>query len=508
MALNELPNEVSPNNSNVNLTSLNITITLAFFGMMWSITSYILLTRWKCTDDQSIWENQLLPIFKPIWDTYVYPFLYTCCCALCIQNPKHKLEKRPLSGAECKPGFQQSATPMKGVGGASGYQSSAYSIGGANGYQSVNGVSSADTNGHQRITRANSADRYLSSNGYETISMNDEEKGLIDDRMTAPDAGSEDKVEGHEHEIPHDDTEQPKEPLFSSSKVIFLFSLAHIIARPFIITVNIVYLALRLTKDLNRYLDEPDGYSFTRFTDAMMYQETGALIAGPISNAIYWVFCWRQCRTSNSCRRYLEFLRFADLQFVIIAAPFTNVHLYALGGWWYIVIIVRLMFYGITFAAAVVAGMRFVCACYCKVFFTCGCDNDVLEIRNKKHLFLEIGLQLVPIFIKINTSSSAIATFVKLGDKGGPHFQAAYASFSIIRSITSLFSLVFSGAMLRWAVLKKEHKWEDHSWLTKCLRFLNKYQPHVHGSFFFDMLTYFGLIVLNLILLDLVTDNQ
>ena len=67
---------------------------------------------------------------------------------------------------------------------------------------------------------------------------------------------------------------------------------------------------------------------------------------------------------------------------------------------------------------------------------------------------------------------------------------------------------MFSGAMLRWAVLKKEHKWEDRSWLTKWLRFLNKYQPHVHGSFFFDVLIYFGLIVLNLILLDLVTDEN
>ena len=107
----------------------------------------------------------------------------------------------------------------------------------------------------------------------------------------------------------------------------------------------------------------------------------------------------------------------------------------------------------------------------------------------------------------MNTSSSAIATFMKLSGKGQPSFRSAYAAFSIIRSITSLFSLVFSGAMLCWAVLKKEHKWEDRSWLTKWLRFLNKYQPHIHGLFFFDMLIYFGLLVLNLILLDLVSER-
>ena len=207
--------------------------------------------------------------------------------------------------------------------------------------------------------------------------------------------------------------------------------------------INIVYLALNLKQDLNQH-------PLIGSTDWMMVQETTTLICGPISNAIYWVCCWRQCHTNNSCRKFLEFLRFADLQFVLIVAPFTNTHLYALGGWWYIVIVVHLAFYGITFAAAVVAGMRFVCACYCKVFFTCGCDKDVLEIRNKKHLFLEIGFALVPIFIKINASSSAIATFAKLSNKGGPNFQNAYFAFTLIRSITSLFSLIFLGAMLRW----------------------------------------------------------
>ena len=44
--------------------------------------------------------------------------------------------------------------------------------------------------------------------------MNDEEKGLIDDRM---EPGLVDKVEDHDPETPPDDTEQPKEPLFKSS---------------------------------------------------------------------------------------------------------------------------------------------------------------------------------------------------------------------------------------------------------------------------------------------------
>ena len=494
MELNGLENEVADqqeDNGNVSLTSLNLTITLAFFGIIWSITSYLLFTKWKCTNDETIWESQLLPILKPIWDTYGYPFFKTCCCA---QKPKQDQEKALINGAKWKPS-QQSAAQING-------------ISGVNGYQSVSSVNSA--NRHQCVGRVNSADGYLSINGYQAVNIdgeNAEEKSLLDDGRQPDLTGSAEKTQDCEHGANPGDTELPKEPLYGSSEVIFMFSLAQILARPFIITVNIVYLILRSTDDINQSLYEPDGYNFTGFTDYMMYVETITLITGPISNAIYWVCCWRQCHTSNSCRKFLEFMRFYDLQFIIVVAPFSNVHLYALGGWWYIVIIVRLTFYAITFAAAVVAGMRFVCACYCKVFFTCGCDNDVLEIRNKKHLFLEIVFHLIPIFIKMNTSSSAIATFVKLGGKGGPSFRSAYAAFSIIRSITSLFSLVFSGAMLRWAVLKKEHKWEDRSWLTKWLRFLNKYQPHIHGSFFFDMLTYFGLLVLNLILLDLVSER-
>lgn len=158
--------------------------------------------------------------------------------------------------------------------------------------------------------------------------MNDEEKGLIDDREQP---SSEDNIENCEHEVPPGDTDQPMKPLFGSSKVIFIFSLAQILARPFIITVNIIYLILRQMDDLNQSLNEPEGYYFTRFTGIMMYQETAALISDPINDAIYWVCCWRQCRTNNSCRKYLELLRFTDLQFIIITAPFSNVHLYALG---------------------------------------------------------------------------------------------------------------------------------------------------------------------------------
>ena len=486
---------MAEDNTDVNLSSLNLTITLSFFGIFWSIASYILFTKWKCINDQTIWENQLLPILKPIWDNYGYPFFHTCCCALCLQKTE-KNEKDSLIGSNRKPS-QQGATLVDGINGATNRRQSSSSVVSTDEYQCVKSVENiSGVNGYQSINGDNSPydakaadDAGQSVTGYQAIKIandiNDEEKALP---PKEPDLTS---VDYKYETLPPSDTDEPKnkEPLFKSSAVIFMFSLAQILARPFIIVVNIVYIAV----------NHQGIFSVANYT---ILQETITLVTGPISNAIYWVCCWRQCRTNNSCRKFLEFMRFSDLQIVLIMAPFSNIPLYVLGGWWYIVIIVRLTFYAVTFASCVVAGMRFVFACYCKILCTCGCDNDVLEIRNMNHLFLKIVFQLIPIFIKLNTSSAAIATYLTIGSHGGPSFRQGYLTFSLIRSFSSLFSLGFSGAMLRWAVLKEEHKWENRSWLTRWLRFLDKYQLHIHISFFFDMITYFPLILLNLILLD------
>ena len=118
-------------------------------------------------------------------------------------------------------------------------------------------------------------------------------------------------------------------------------------------------------------------------------------------------------------------------------------------------------------------------------FCACSCDNNILEISNIKHLLVEIGLQLIPTFLKIDTCSSAFASFLKLAPFCGLA-GLDLGNVSLIRDFTSLWSLGFSGEMLCWSVLKRAHKWDDRSWLTKVLRFLNKYRPYVHISFLFD----------------------
>ena len=429
-------------NGDVSLTSLKLTIALSFFGMVWSITSYILSTKWKCFDNQSLWETNVFPNVKTHWESHVFPTI------------KHH--------------WPRSLPP-----------------------KSMHYIDDGDSTSQYSVNTVRN---------YQTISGSDEENLLDDDNGQV-------ELTITKRSDSETDDEQPA-PLFGSCSVITIFSLAQILAKPLVIIVNIVYLVLNYNRDFDLFLSNPIGYQFRVFIDYTIIQETTSLIIGPAIAGLYWVSCWRQCRVKNSCRKYLEFLRFNDLQFALQLAPYANTHLYALGGWWYIVILVRLAFYAITFASSVIAGMRCVCACYCKICCSCGCDSEVLEIRNINHLLVEIGLKLIGIFLKLNTCSSAVATYFKLGTRGGPSFQHAYLAFCVIRGITSLWSLGFTGAMLRWSVLKREHKWDDRSWLTKVLKWLNKYEPHVHVSFFFDMLTYFGLLILNLVLIELLNERN
>lgn len=498
---------VADDGNDNSLTSLNLTIAMSFFGLLWAICVYVVDTKWKCLGGKSLWQHQLKPLVKPIWERRIYPilkeFCFAVCCSWCYRHRKEQ-ERCALIGAADEENrsnyggtLVEEGTNSTGIGRETEHDSSS---------DEANGNIRSTRNGYTSLSTAsgrNSEDREIIDDQLDEVNYQANEE--TDQRIRARDEdGEEDLERGIVGEQADDDEpkDDSKPPLLSSRSVILLFSITQILARPFIIAVNIAYLVLFHTAEYNGLYES----GLWGNTYNMLLQETSLLVFSPISNAIYWTCCWNQCRKENSFRRFLEFMRFGDLVFVILLAPFSNLHFYVLGGWWYLGLIVRLFFYGITFAAGVVAGIRFVIACFCKVLLSGGCDNDVLEIRNLNHLLLEVGLKLIPIFLKINVSSSALATVVKLVHHGGYNFRMAYFSVSLIRSITALFSLGFSGAMLRWAVLKQEHKLTDQKKLTRMLRFMDKYQPHVHISFFFDAFCYFSLIVLNLILLELVTE--
>ena len=57
----------------ISLTSLKLTIALSFFGMVWSIALYILSTKWRCIDNQTLWETNVFPTIKTHWENYVFP---------------------------------------------------------------------------------------------------------------------------------------------------------------------------------------------------------------------------------------------------------------------------------------------------------------------------------------------------------------------------------------------------------------------------------------------------
>ena len=109
-------------------------------------------------------------------------------------------------------------------------------------------------------------------------------------------------------------------------------------------------------------------------------------------------------------------------------------------------------------------------------------------------------MRMASIVLKPLMCSSALLTFLKTGILvNSIGFRAAYFSFSMLRGVTALFSLVFAAAMLRWAALKDSEQ-ESGSRCSMTLGWLNRHEPHVHVSFFLDMLSYIGLLVLNFII--------
>ena len=298
------------------------------------------------------------------------------------------------------------------------------------------------------------------------------------------------------------------------------FTILHFISKPVLIIVNIVYLAIvglsvpegGLTDilGLNQTADlKATGAGYASCVTFLTFiYEIGAIIMMPIFGACIWVGCWKKNKEARSCRKYLEYLRFNDLEIAFIFAPFSNVNLFYLGPLWYIAIAVRLACYSVTFAAAVIAGVRAIISFYCCICCECACNDKAVELRSYKQAFVDIGLKMVVIALKLMTCSSALSTYLEIGilvDSIG--FRIAYFSFTMLRGATALFSLTFTAAMLRWAALKEGEK-KSGNRLSRTLGWLDKYEPHVHVSFFIDMLVYGGLLVLNFMIIHGINNND
>ena len=207
-----------------------------------------------------------------------------------------------------------------------------------------------------------------------------------------------------------------------------------------------------------------------------------------------WGVTWE---TFGGCYRYY------DIQIALTFSPFASVNLHYVGGLYWFFIIIRTCVYCITFTAAVILGIRVVIAIWCfKITdFVCCSNGEAVEIKNLKHLLKDIGLQLISIMNKLMTSSSALATFFKIGIIQRDPVKYAYMAFTVLSCFNAISSALYNAILLRWIVMKEDNKADD-SCGSNTLEFLKNKAPSSHISFTLAVCINCGLIVLNSYILN------
>ena len=453
--------------------SVIITITLSLAGVVWSVISYVLFTKWLCCRS------------KALKDTLLNYFTEKC------SQRRDSTEGLQILSREEDGDFEASY---------------------------IEASSTMDEN--QSSTQNRMIDDITAMGGGNLMNVSQ----LQDGEQCGMEGEGEGGQSGEQDDQAESDVNQDSEdnPLIGGHKLILFFTVLQIIAKPIVLAVNIVYL-VEIISESNQPIafffffdilgDQNSDQEFLEraaqvfaegITNFCILYESFFLVIGPIYAIILWTCCWRRHDKFrlSCCRKYLEYLRFNDLELAVLLAPFANINFFFLGNKWYSVLVVRLIFYAITFASAVIAGMRFVCAVSCFYCCACACNTEVIEVRTYKQLFAGIGFQLLSIFLKLLTTSSAFSTYLQLGIQLDYSLRLTYLVLTVLRGVSSLFSLGFTAALLRWTVLKKENQ-ENKSCLNRLLQWVDKYQPHTHTAFIMDMVCYIGLLVLNVMLLNM-----
>ena len=230
-----------------------------------------------------------------------------------------------------------------------------------------------------------------------------------------------------------------------------------------------------------------------------------------------WLYrVWRKYEEPNLWG-FLEYLRFGDLQITSFLVPFANMSLFEGGSGWLLMCIIRMAFYVITFITDVVNGVRSDCCCS----VTSGRGNNLGEIKNMGYVVTRMVMKLIEIGLKLIISSSAFAYFwaVFLGPLGT---FIVYMIFIALSGLTAFVTLWFSAVAIRWEVVQKggntqvedgtemheksddkDVDREDNASPSCCagvIDCLKKRQPHVHAIFVLDIITFVGLIVLNMLI--------
>jgi hypothetical protein len=308
---------------------------------------------------------------------------------------------------------------------------------------------------------------------------------------------SQSKPDEDKRSEPVDDTphQRDKPPLCNSGSFVNFVVVLHIFSKVVMMIANIIYLSVTKFPMDDSELDpkQKRGMNLSYFiTFIGSIYEIVYIFFVPIY-VCFFSKCWNLERA-----KFLSYLRYGDLQFALMVAPFVSVHLHYLGGVYWVFIFVRIFFYCATFVAVVIAGINFILGvcCFKLVEIACCSNNEAVEIKDFKHLFKDVGIQLVSLMLKLQAGSSALATYFKIGIIQDDPVQYAYLAFTLLICLNVAAGLFYNSILLRWRVMKEENK-TDGSAGSKTLEFLAIKTPSSHVAFVLNICISGGLIALN-----------
>ena len=311
-----------------------------------------------------------------------------------------------------------------------------------------------------------------------------------------------------------------RSPSCCSSVGTKVLTVLQLCAKMLLVLANILYLVLLFTvgdgiSNLNRITSIDDEQTGRYITAVCAAWELVVIFIVAVVRVCCWLYRVLRKYEEPNLWGFLEYLRFGDLQITSFLVPFGNASLFQGDLWWLIVGIIRLGFYAITFITDVVNGVRSDCCCS----VTSGRGNNLGEIKNMGYVVTRMVMKLIEIGLKLIISSSAFAYFWAVF---WPPLGAfiAYMIFITLSGLTAFVTLWFSAITIRWEVVQKggntqvedgtemretgddqDDDEQDNTSPSCCagvIDCLKNRQPHVHAIFVLDIITFVGLIAVNI----------
>lgn len=286
--------------------------------------------------------------------------------------------------------------------------------------------------------------------------------------------------------------------LCKSMNLVATVEVFHCFTKVVIIASNIAYLVILPDPDEGKLLNEKreQGRLMAYYlTYAMSYYEIAIILAIPLYIFVLTYICYH---LELNRKGFCSYVKLGDLTFALIVTPVSNVYLHYVGGLYWVFIIIRVIFYCTTFVSVVIVGIRFFLAFCCIkcAEFACCTDEEVIEIRDCKHLIFEVGYQVFSITVNLLTGASALATYFTIAVIQTDPVRYAYLAFTALSCFNAIAATFYNAVLLRWVVLTEDEK-ANESIGSKTLEFLKIKAPSSHIAFVLGLTVQFGLIGLN-----------